>query len=87
MLSDLENQIIGLRTAGRVLKLYSEGLIPQSEETLNSATAAYQVGKVDFQTLLSAVIDVLRIRQEYFRTLTDHEITIAKIRQTIGEQP
>jgi cobalt-zinc-cadmium efflux system outer membrane protein len=87
VLSDLENQVIGLRTASRVLKLYSEGLIPQSEETLNSATAAYQVGKVDFQTLLSAVIDVLRLRQEYFRTLTDHEITVAKIRQTIGEQP
>jgi hypothetical protein len=55
--------------------------------TLSSATAAYQVGKVDFQTLLSAVIDVLRIKQEYFRTLADHEIAVARIRQTIGEQP
>jgi outer membrane protein TolC len=87
VLADLQNQVIGLRTASRVLKLYSEGLIPQSEVTLSSATAAYQVGKVDFQTLLSAAIDVLRIRQEYFRTLADHEIAVARIRQTIGEQP
>ena len=87
VLSDLQHQAIGLRTASRVLKLYSEGLIPQSEVTLSSATAAYQVGKVDFQTLLSAVIDVLRIKQEYFRTLADHEIAVARIRQTIGEQP
>jgi cobalt-zinc-cadmium efflux system outer membrane protein len=86
VLSDLQNQVVGLRTSKRVLKLYMDGLIPQSEETLNSATAAYQVGKVDFQTLLSAVIDVLRIKQEYFRTLADHEIAVAKIRQTIGEQ-
>jgi outer membrane protein TolC len=87
VLSDLQNQIIALRTTSRVLKLYSDGLIPQAEETLDSGTAAYQVGKVDFQTLLSAVIDVLRVKQEYFRTLADHEIAIAKIRQTIGEQP
>ena len=87
VLSDLQNQIIALRTTSRVLKLYSDGLIPQAEETLVSGTAAYRVGKVDFQTLLSAVIDVLRVKQEYFRTLADHEIAIAKIRQTIGEQP
>lgn len=87
VLSDLQNQMVGLRTSDRVLRLYSEGLIPQAEETLTSATAAYRVGKVDFQTLLSAVVDVLRVRQEYFRALADHEIAVARIRQTIGEQP
>jgi outer membrane protein TolC len=87
VLADLQNQVVALRTGDRILKLYGEGLIPQAEETLNSATGAYRVGKVDFQTLLSAVIDVLRVKQEYFRALADHEIAAAKIRQTIGEQP
>jgi cobalt-zinc-cadmium efflux system outer membrane protein len=87
VLADLENQGVALRTSDRVLKLYSDGLIPQAEETLTSSTAAYRVGKVDFQSLLSAVVDVLRVKQEYFRTLADHEIAAAKIRQTIGEQP
>jgi outer membrane protein TolC len=87
VLSDLQNQIIALRTTSRVLKLYNDGLIPQAEETLISSTAAYRVGKVDFQSLLSAVIEVLRVKQEYFRTLADHEIAIAKINETIGEQP
>ena len=87
VLADLENEVVALRTSDRVLKLYGEGLIPQSEETLTSATAGYRVGKVDFQTLLSAVVDVLRVKQEYFRTVADHEIAVAKIRQTIGEQP
>lgn len=87
VLSDLQNQAIALRTSDRVLRLYTEGLIPQAEETLTSATAAYRVGKVDFQSLLSAVTDVLRVRQEYFRSLADHEIAVAKIRQTIGEEP
>ncbi len=86
VVSDLQNQVVALRTSDRVLRLYTEGLIPQAEETLTSATAAYRVGKVDFQSLLSAVTDVLRVKQEYFRSLADHEIAIAKIRQTIGEQ-
>lgn len=87
VLSDLQNQVVALRTDDRLLRLYTEGLIPQAEETLTSATAAYRVGKVDFQSLLSAITDVLRVKQEYFRSLADHEIAAAKIRQTIGEQP
>src|SRR5216684_5030008 len=87
VLSDLQNQVIAQRITERILKLYTEGLLPQAEETLTSATAAYRVGKVDFQTLLSAVIDLLRLKQEYYRTLADHEIAAAKIREIIGDQP
>lgn len=87
VLSDLQNQVVTLRTNDRLLRLYTDGLIPQAAETLTSATAAYRVGKVDFQSLLSAVTDELRVKQEYFRSLADHEIAVAKIRQTIGEQP
>ncbi len=86
VMSNLQNQVIALQTTQRVLKLYSEGLIPQANATQESALAAYRVSKVDFQTLLSTVIDVLRLRQEYYRTLADHEIAVAKIREIIGDQ-
>jgi outer membrane protein, heavy metal efflux system len=84
--SDLQNQAVALRSTQRILKLYGDGLIPQAEETLTSALAAYRVSKVDFQTLLSAEIDLLHMKQEFYRTLADHEIAIAKIRMIIGEQ-
>lgn len=86
VMSDLQNQVIALQTTQRVLKLYDEGLIPQATATHESALAAYRVSKVDFQTLLSTVIDVLRLRQEYYRTLADHEIAVAKIQEIIGDQ-
>jgi cobalt-zinc-cadmium efflux system outer membrane protein len=85
VMSNLQNQVIALQTTQRVLKLYGEGLIPQANATHESALAAYRVSKVDFQTLLSTVIDVLRLRQEYYRTLADHEIAVAKIREIIGD--
>jgi outer membrane protein TolC len=84
--SDLQNQAVALRSTQRIMKLYGDGLIPQAEETLTSALAAYRVSKVDFQSLLSAEIDLLHMKQEFYRTLADHEIAIAKIRMIIGEQ-
>ena len=66
------------------MRIYRDGLIPQADATVNSALTVYRVGKVDFQTLLSAEIDVLRLKQQYYRTVADHEIAIAKIRQVIG---
>ena len=84
-MSDLQAQIIGLETTARIMSVYKSGLIPQSRATQSSALNSYRVGKIDFQTLLSSMVDVLRLQQEYYRTLADHEIAVAKIKQIVGE--
>jgi len=84
ILSQAQNQWIAIQTTQRVIKIYRDGLIPQAQATLKSALATYRVGKVDFQTLLSAEIEVLRLEQQYYRAIADHEIAIAKIRQIVG---
>ena len=84
--SDGESSLIAMRTAERIMSIYRDGLIPQAETSQASATAAYRVGKVDFQTLLSSVLDLQNLRQEYYRSLADHEIAIAKIQQVIGDR-
>lgn len=85
-ISDLRSATVELHSQTRIIALYREGLIPQGEATLGSATAAYRTGKVDFQTLLSAVIDLLNLREGYYRAIADHEIAIARIKQIVGEQ-
>ncbi|MDO8433390.1 MAG: TolC family protein [Candidatus Binatus sp.] len=84
--SGVERQIVAIRTADRIVALYRDGLIPQSTATRAAAFSAYSAGKVDFQTLLSAVIDVHSLTQEYYRAIADHETAIAKLKQIIGEQ-
>jgi len=84
--SGVDRQIVAIRTAERIITLYRDGLIPQSSATRAAAYAGYSSGKVDFQTLLSAVIDVLNLNQEYFRAIADHEIAIAKLKEIIGDQ-
>jgi outer membrane protein TolC len=75
-----------MRTEERILSIYRDGLIPQAETSQASAMSAYRVGKVDFQTLLSSVLDLQNLRQEYYRSLADHEIAIAKLQQVIGDR-
>jgi cobalt-zinc-cadmium efflux system outer membrane protein len=84
--SDGERSLVAMRTAERIMSIYRDGLIPQAESSQASAMSAYRVGKVDFQTLLSSVLDLQNLRQEYYRSLADHEIAIAKIQQVIGDR-
>jgi cobalt-zinc-cadmium efflux system outer membrane protein len=84
--SDGEGSLVAMRTAERILSIYRDGLLPQAETSQAAAMAAYRVGKVDFQTLLSSVLDLQNLRQEYYRSLADHEIAIAKLQQVIGDR-
>jgi outer membrane protein TolC len=81
-----ESSLVAMRTEERILSIYRDGLIPQAETSQASAMSAYRVGKVDFQTLLSSVLDLQNLRQEYYRSLADHEIAIAKLQQVIGDR-
>ncbi len=84
--SQTHHQWIAVKTAERLIAIYRDGLIPQSRATRDAALSAYRVGEADFQALLGAVTEVLRINQEYYRTLVDREIAIAKLRELIGDQ-
>jgi len=81
----VDSELIALKTTERVLTIYREGLIPQARNSLEAALAAYRVSKVDFQTLLSALIDLLNVNQEYYRQVADHEIALARIEQVTGD--
>ena len=85
--SDLRGAAVEARSQEQIITLYHEGLIPQAIATLSSATAAYRTGKVDFQTLLSAQVDLLNLREGCYRAIADHEIAIARMKQIIGERP
>lgn len=79
------NELVAIHASDRILKVYSEGLIPQAESSMQAALAEYQVSKAEFQTLISAFIDLLNIREEYYREIADHEIAVAKLERIIGK--
>ena len=71
--SEVEQQYVVVRRSEDQLRIFTEGLLPQSEATFQAGMAAYQSNRQDFQTLLSSFQDVLNSDLEYQRELVEHE--------------
>jgi len=82
--ADIQQQFVVAQTSEEQLKIYKEGLIPQSTAAFQSALAAYQANRQDFQTLFSSFLDALDLDLQYERELADHESALARIEALTG---
>jgi cobalt-zinc-cadmium efflux system outer membrane protein len=67
-----------------LLKIYREGLLPQTRAEFQSGMAAYQNNKQEFQPLLTSFLDVLRLDEEYWQTIADRETALAHLEELTG---
>ena len=72
------------KTSEDRLKIYTDGLVPQSEATFRAALAAYQSNRQDFESLLSSFLDVLNLDLEYRNELVEHESALAELERLTG---
>lgn len=79
LVADIEQQ----RTR---LALAVKAILPQSRAALTSATASYQVNKVDFLTVLASQATVFSYETDYFRALSDFATNVAELERVVGEQ-
>src|SRR5262249_42650959 len=86
MESDLGEQIAIVQTSEQQLKVYEEGLIPQSEAALNAGLAGYRAGKQEYQGLLASFSDTLQLAIEREKTLAENESAMGGIEGVIGEK-
>src|SRR5438552_7153303 len=84
VLSEVQQQYVRAKTAEKRLKIYSDGLVPQSEAAFRSALLAYQSNRQDFQSLLSSFLDVLNLDLEYRSELVEHESALAELERLTG---
>jgi outer membrane protein, heavy metal efflux system len=68
----------------RLIRLHEQGLIPQGTLALDSALTAYQVGNVDFPTVLTALKRVLDYELEYYELLTGYQKALAEMERFTG---
>ena len=61
------------QTSAKLIELIGTGTLPQTRLTLESALASYAVGKVDFLTLLTNLLNVLNQELQYAQELTNFE--------------
>jgi cobalt-zinc-cadmium efflux system outer membrane protein len=67
-----------------LLKIYHDGLIPQTRAEFQSALAAFQNNRQDFQGLLASFLDVLHLDEEYWQNVADRETALAHIEELTG---
>jgi outer membrane protein TolC len=77
LLSDIEK-------GDKLIDLLQTGLIPQARLSLNSAVAGYQVGKVDFLTMLDNQVTLFNFEKEYYRVLAEYQSNLARLEWVVG---
>jgi outer membrane protein TolC len=89
--SQAQQVAVELRTAfdtaqktSDLLKVYREGLQPQSRAEFQMGLGAYQNNRQDFQGVLKSFLDVLQLDEEYWQELADRETALAQIEEVTG---
>ncbi len=83
---EVKEQYLAVRAAEELARLYSRAIVPQSSLALDSAMAAYQVGQLDFLTVLDSYILVLDYEISYYRELTNFQIALARLEPLVGAE-
>ena len=66
------------------VQLYKQGLLPQATQSLQAALAAYQVNKVDFDTVLESQTAIYQVQTDEARARADYHKVLAKLEALIG---
>jgi outer membrane protein TolC len=59
-------------------------VMPQSEQTMESARIAYQTDRLDFLSLVDTQRGLLDAQLNYFRALSDREVALADLARAVG---
>jgi len=81
---NIKNEYLQIQSSEKLLALYQQAIIPQSNLALESGISSYQVGKADFLTTISNFLTILEYRMNYFDEIAKHESAIARLEQAVG---
>jgi outer membrane protein TolC len=82
--STLRQQYVDVENSADLLKMYRDGLLPQAKAELQAGFAAYESNRQDFQALLASFLDLLKLDEEYWQTLSEHEAALGQIEELSG---
>ena len=81
---ELKQLFLSAQASKRLLDLYAKAVVPQSSLALESSMSAYQVGTVDFLTVLSNFSTILSYEVDYYRELANYQTSLARMESLVG---
>ena len=80
----LKQQYLAAKASDDLLRLYSQGVVPQASLALESSMSSYQVGNVDFLSVLGNFSTVLNYEIDYYRELANYQMALAQLETIVG---
>src|SRR5262249_38461300 len=82
----VKDQYLTIQSSKRILNLYKTTLLPQAQLTVDSSAASYEVGNLDFLTLITNVTNLISLELQYYDELARHEKAIARLEPAGGRE-
>jgi outer membrane protein TolC len=82
--SNVRDNYTMLMTAGKLMELYKQGLIPKSTQDVDAALAGYKTGRVEAITVISRLKALLDFEQLYWAQFVEREKAIARLDALTG---
>ena len=80
----VKQEYLAAKASEQLLQLYSQGVVPQSSLALESSMSAYQVGTVDFLSVLTNFSTVVSYQIDYYRELANYQTSLAQLESVTG---
>jgi outer membrane protein, heavy metal efflux system len=84
--SGISDLLAQMERRRKLAELYRTGIIPQSEQSLESATIGYRVNKVDFLNLLDSRMTLFNYERELYDSLADYQVKRAQLEALVGKE-
>lgn len=80
----ISDSLAQLERRRKLVELYREGIIPQAEQSLESAVISYRVNKVDFLTLLDSRLTLFNYERELYESQAEYMMQLARLEAAVG---
>ncbi len=81
---EIKQEYLAATASRDLMNLYSKAIVPQSSLALESSMSAYEVGKVDFLSMLDNFVYVLDYEVSYYQELSNYESALARMEPLVN---
>ncbi|MDX8411373.1 MAG: TolC family protein [Mariprofundaceae bacterium] len=86
VLAEISRALADYDKARAQVSLFRQGIIPQANLTVASMLAGYQVGKVDFLSLVSSQVTLYNFETQYWQAIASANQALARLAAAVGKE-
>jgi len=85
-IAEVQEAYEAFRTAKAQVQTFRDELLNQADESSSIALAAYEEGATQLLSVLEAQRTRAEVRQQYFRTLYDYQVSVSELELAVGKE-